>query len=163
LVSRLHARVGCPACSGIRHNMLKFIDLDQARSKVGAGEAERPLSDLRLRDSSVDRATICWRGEIGWNAACASYPAPSRLLQKSARAVRRRGSGVGIPSVSANPRCSPSIQRFTSSPCRLATTVAVNDWDLIVAFVAPDRNGGPRTQPAVRYSLRSRWRCGSVR
>lgn len=70
--------------------MLKFIDLDQARSKVGAGEAERPLSDLRLRDSSVDRATICWRGEIGWNAACASHAAPSRLLQKSARAVQAR-------------------------------------------------------------------------
>src|SRR5215472_10133203 len=29
------ARVGCPACSRIRHNTLKFIDLDQTRFSGG--------------------------------------------------------------------------------------------------------------------------------
>jgi len=62
------ARVGCPACSGISHNTLKFIDLDQARFSVGAGDAERPRNDLRPRGSSVDWATICRRDEIGWAA-----------------------------------------------------------------------------------------------
>ena len=70
--SRL-ARVGCPACSGISHNTLKFIDLDQAR--FSADGTERPRTDSRLVGSSVDRPTICRRGEIGWSGACASYSA----------------------------------------------------------------------------------------
>jgi len=90
------ARVGCPACSGISHNTLKFIDLDQARFSVGAGDAERPRNDLRPRGSSVDWATICRRDEIGWKATRALHGAPTTLLHKTARAVRRRGSRVVI-------------------------------------------------------------------
>src|SRR5215470_8650976 len=33
------ARVGCPACSRIRHNTLKFIDLDQTRFSGGESRA----------------------------------------------------------------------------------------------------------------------------
>ena len=82
------ARVGCPACSGISRNTLKFIDFDQARFSVGAGAAERPRNNLRPRGSSVDWATICQRDEIGWNA--------TRALNGAQTTLRRRGSRVVI-------------------------------------------------------------------
>jgi hypothetical protein len=121
--------------------MLKFINLEQARFRVDAGESEQPRNDSRRLGSSLDRPTIYRRGKIGWNAACASRAAPARLLQKAARAMRRRGSGVAILSGSANPRSFPRFQRVTKSTDRLAALVAVDDWDLIVAFVAPDVTG----------------------
>ena len=73
--------------------------------------------------------------------AYASRLAPAIPLQKTAGAVRRRGSGVAIPSGSANHRSFPRFQRVTRSPGRLAATVTVNDWDFIVAFVALDLTG----------------------
>jgi hypothetical protein len=54
----LLARVRRPTCSVIRCNMLKFIDLEQARFRVGAGEAERARNDSKLVGSSVNRSGI---------------------------------------------------------------------------------------------------------
>ena len=142
------ARVECPACSGISLNTLKFIDLDRAGFSVS--ETERPRTDSRLLGSSVDRPTKCRGDEIGWNGACASYAAPSCLLQKAAHAAQRRGCGVAISSGTANPKSFPSIQPFTRSPDRLAAIVAVDDWDFFVAFVAPTLNGGTEERTAAQ-------------
>jgi hypothetical protein len=59
------AGVECPACSRNRRNMLKLIDLDQARFSVG--ERERSRTDSRLLGSSVDDPTIC---RLGGRALC---------------------------------------------------------------------------------------------
>lgn len=122
--SRL-ARVGCPACSGISHNTLKFIDLDRAGFSVS--ETERPRTDSRLLGSSVDRPTKCRGDEIGWNGACASYAAPSCLLQKAAHAAQRRGCGAAISSGTANPKSFPSIpDRPTGSPRSSQSTTGIS-------------------------------------
>ena len=119
------ARVECPACPGISHNTLKFIDLDRAGFSVS--ETDRPRTDSRLLGSSVDRPTKCRRDEIGWNGACASYAAPSCLLQKAAHAAQRRGCGVAISSGTANPKSFPSIpDRPTGSPRSSQSTTGIS-------------------------------------
>jgi hypothetical protein len=93
------------------------------------------------------------RLSIVWASSARLRAASTRLLQKAARVVRRRGSGLAIFSGSASPRRFPSFQRFTRSPDQLASPVAVDSWDMIVAFVAHDPTGG--TEAA------GRWRCGA--
>ena len=122
------ARVECPACPGISHNTLKFIDLDRAGFSVS--ETERPRTDSRLLGSSVDRPTKCRRDEIGWNGACASYAAPSCLLQKAAHA----GSGevVGLPFLRVQPTqrvfraSNPLPDRPTGSPRSSQSTTGIS-------------------------------------
>jgi hypothetical protein len=140
-VPRRHARVRRPTCSGTSHNTLKFIDFSQAKFRAGAKEAEQPCYKSRLFGSLVYRPTTFRRSEIDWIAACASGAAPARLLRKAARAVRRRGSRIAIPSGSATEGGSPSFHRFTGSPDPLASMiaiddVAVSDWHIEAPLLA---------------------------
>jgi hypothetical protein len=79
--------------------MLKIIDLEESTFRAGAREAEQAARTPSLLGSSDNGPTMSWRSKTGWIAGCAARTTPAKLLQKAARGVRRRGSGVPLPRV----------------------------------------------------------------
>jgi hypothetical protein len=87
------ARVGCPACSEISYNTLKFIDLDQA--SFSRGEAERPRTDSRLLGSSpIVRQYLSAARSVGTRPVLRPLHRPVCFRK---RLVQCGGEGLGLP------------------------------------------------------------------